>query len=74
MKKQFMGKWFLAVLLIAGLSVPATAGDLDAFKGLSGSLKISGGTAHIPVLKVAAKNIMTVYEDITISIAGGGSG
>jgi phosphate transport system substrate-binding protein len=74
MKKQLMGIWFLAVILIAGLAVTATAGDLDAFKGVSGSLKISGGTAHIPVMKVAAQKIMTVHSGINISIAGGGSG
>jgi len=74
MKKQLMGIWFLAVILITGLVVTATAGDLDGFKGVSGSLKISGGTAHIPVMKVAAQNIMTANADIKISIAGGGSG
>lgn len=74
MKKQLMGIWFLAVVLISGLAVTATAGDLDAFKGVSGSLKISGGTAHIPVMKVAAQKIMMGHADIKISIAGGGSG
>jgi phosphate transport system substrate-binding protein len=74
MKKQLMGIWFLAMVLITGLAVTATADDLDAFKGVSGSLKISGGTAHIPVMKVAAKKIMTVHTGIKISIAGGGSG
>lgn len=74
MKKQIMGIWFLAVILITGLAVTATAGDLDAFKGASGSLKISGGTAHIPVMKVAAQKIMTAHAGIKISIAGGGSG
>jgi phosphate transport system substrate-binding protein len=74
MKKQLMGIWFLAVILITGLAVTAAAGDLDAFKGASGSLKISGGTAHIPVMKVAAQKIMTAHAGIKISIAGGGSG
>jgi phosphate transport system substrate-binding protein len=74
MKKQLVGIWFLAVVLITGLAVTATAGDLDAFKDVSGSLKISGGTAHIPVMKVAAQKIMTAHAGIKISIAGGGSG
>ncbi len=74
MKKQLMGICFLAVILITGLAVTAKADDLDAFKGASGSLKISGGTAHIPVMKVAAQKIMTVHAGIKISIAGGGSG
>ena len=69
-----MGICFLAVILITGLAVTAKADDLDAFKGASGSLKISGGTAHIPVMKVAAQKIMTVHADIKISIACGGSG
>lgn len=34
------------------------AGDLDIFKGKSGNLKIAGGTAHIPVMKAAAKMII----------------
>jgi len=47
---------------------------LDAFMGEKGTLKISGGTAHIPVMKEASKRIMTFNSDIQISIAGGGSG
>ncbi|MGD9224819.1 MAG: phosphate ABC transporter substrate-binding protein [Desulfobacteraceae bacterium] len=74
MKKQLMGIWFLAMVLLTGWAVAAAAGDLDAFKGASGTLKISGGTAHIPVMKVAAQKIMTAHADIKISIAGGGSG
>lgn len=52
----------------------AMAGDLDMFAGQQGTLKIAGGTAHIPVMKVAAQNIMERYPDIKITIAGGGSG
>jgi phosphate transport system substrate-binding protein len=64
----------LAALLV--LTVPAglMAGPLDAFKGEKGTIKISGGTAHIPVMKEAAKKIMTANPAIQISIAGGGSG
>ncbi len=50
------------------------ASDLEAFKGEKGELRISGGTAHIPVMKEAAKRIMTFNPDIRITIAGGGSG
>lgn len=49
-------------------------GALDAFKGQKGTLKIAGGTAHIPVMREAAKRIMTRYRDIVITVAGGGSG
>jgi phosphate transport system substrate-binding protein len=52
----------------------ASAAPLDAFKGKQGTVDIAGGTAHIPVMKEAAKRIMTVNPDIRISIAGGGSG
>jgi len=50
------------------------AGDLDRFSGVKGTLKIAGGTAHIPVMKEAAKRIMGINPDIKITIAGGGSG
>jgi phosphate transport system substrate-binding protein len=49
-------------------------GALDRFDGQKGTLKIAGGTAHIPVMKEAAKRIMTRNRDITITVAGGGSG
>lgn len=50
------------------------AGDLDPFVGVKGTLRIAGGTAHIPVMKEAAKRIMGMNPDIKITIAGGGSG
>ncbi len=75
MKIHFsLGKWviFIAtIILTAGIS---SASDLDAFKGEKGILRISGGTAHIPVMKEAAKRIMAFNSDIQITIAGGGSG
>ena len=61
--------WLFLVAVPAGF-----AGALDAFKGEKGTLRISGGTAHIPVMKEAAKRIMRYNPDIQISIAGGGSG
>ncbi len=64
----------LAVFCLA-LAVPmAWAAPLDAFQGKQGSINIAGGTAHISVMKEAAKRIMTVNTDIRISVAGGGSG
>lgn len=66
---------FAVCLLVASmLSVPAQAAPLDMFKGQEGEIKISGGTAHIPVMKEAAKKIMTANPKIQITIAGGGSG
>lgn len=55
-------------------TLPALAGDLDLFRGQQGVIKISGGTAHIPVMKEAAIQVMKAYPDIQITIAGGGSG
>lgn len=52
----------------------AVSGPLQAFAGLSGTLDIAGGTAHIPVMKEAAARIMQAYPAINISVAGGGSG
>ncbi|HQP30947.1 MAG TPA: phosphate ABC transporter substrate-binding protein [Deltaproteobacteria bacterium] len=63
----------VACMLVAAFT-PAGAAELDAFKGEKGTLKISGGTAHIPVMKEAAQLIMARYPDIQISIAAGGSG
>ncbi len=62
------------------LGATATAGyaadttKLDAFKDVKGTINIAGGTAHIPVMKSAAREIMTKYPDVVITIAGGGSG
>jgi phosphate transport system substrate-binding protein len=61
-------------LLALGMGTAARAADLDSFRDASGSIKISGGTAHIPVMKLAAQRIMTANPAIRISIAGGGSG
>ena len=63
--------------LFIGLSVTlatAQATENNSFSGLSGSLNIAGGTAHIPVMKKAAKYIMQNNTNIRITIAGGGSG
>jgi phosphate transport system substrate-binding protein len=73
MKKRMMFLGLLSVLLIPGLAMTGLSVDLDAFKGESGPLKIAGGTAHIPVMKAAAEQIMTFNAGIAISIAGGGS-
>ena len=74
MKKRMLLMFLLCALLVPVLATPGLASDLDGFKGESGTLKISGGTAHIPVMKAAAEQIMTFNPDIGISIAGGGSG
>ncbi len=61
-------------LVCLALTLPASAASLDSFKGLSGTLDIAGGTAHIPVMTAAAKKIMEANPKIAITVAGGGSG
>jgi phosphate transport system substrate-binding protein len=63
-----------AICCAIAVTCPAMAGDLDAFSHLKGTINIAGGTAHIPVMKDCAKNIMQAYPEIRITIAGGGSG
>ena len=60
--------------LFIAFSATAQAAENTSFSGFSGSLNIAGGTAHIPVMKKAAKHIMQSNADIRITIAGGGSG
>lgn len=62
-----------ALALFLGAAM-AQAASLDAFKDLKGELNIAGGTAHIPVMKAAAKNIMEANPAIRVTVAGGGSG
>lgn len=64
----------LSSLALLACTSPAMSAPLDAFKGLSGNLDIAGGTAHIPVMKSAAKAIMEANPAIHITVAGGGSG
>ncbi|MDD5642429.1 MAG: phosphate ABC transporter substrate-binding protein [Syntrophales bacterium] len=74
------GKGFLAVicgLILTLVLVPAVWGQdaqLQLFKALSGKIDIAGGTAHIPVMKEAAEQIMKANPQIRITVAGGGSG
>ncbi len=69
-----MKKTIASLLVLLAFAAAAAAAPLDAFKGLSGKMDIAGGTAHIPVMKEAAKRIMTVNPEISITVAGGGSG
>lgn len=71
---KIVQKGLLTMALLLLYASIGNAGALDAFQGQKGILKIAGGTAHIPVMKEAAKQIMTTNPDIRITIAGGGSG
>jgi phosphate transport system substrate-binding protein len=74
MKRVPLLQTALAVSVLLLACSPVFSGSLDAFKDGKGVLKISGGTAHIPVMKDAAQKIMSANPDIQITIAGGGSG
>lgn len=62
------------LLILFSASWVLASDDLSAFHEKQGALRIAGGTAHIPVMKEAAKQIITSNPAIQISIAGGGSG
>lgn len=74
LRKSVIAAICCALILLGGTTGWSMADDLAPFKGMKGEIKISGGTAHILVMKEAAKRIMTVNPDIRISISGGGSG
>lgn len=61
-------------LFLFSVSGSFASDDLSSFAGEKGSLRIAGGTAHIPVMKEAARQIINFNPKIQISIAGGGSG
>ena len=66
-----------ALLLLCGMGTAlaaAPAAPLDAFKGQKGVIDIAGGTAHIPVMKEAARQIMEANPAVRVTVAGGGSG
>ena len=67
---------FILFCIIAGLVFSANgfADDLSCFKNQTGTIRIAGGTAHIPVMEKAAKQIMAANPQIKITVAGGGSG
>lgn len=48
--------------------------ELARFEGLSGTIDVAGGTAHIPVMNEAVKRITSTHPEIKITVAGGGSG
>lgn len=69
--KKFLLPALATTLLLATTAVVA---PLDAFKGMKGTLDIAGDIVYIPVMREAAKRIMTVDPGIRITVADGGSG
>ncbi len=78
MKLRLTNKLLVTATLCCGLLAlgpgAVLAGPLEAFQSLEGTVDIAGGTAHIPVMQDAAKNIMQANPKIRITVAGGGSG
>lgn len=68
-----LGLLVLSVLFAASASY-AEDPALAPFNGASGTVAIAGGTAHIPVMKGAAQNIMKYNAKVRVTVAGGGSG
>ena len=73
-KRGVVWAGILGLALVFCMTGLCLAGELDVFTGEKQVLRISGGTAHIPVMKAAAQKIMGFNPDIQIIIAGGGSG
>ena len=71
-----MKRFLVSLTVFFAVAFPsfAATSPLDAFATEKGTLDIAGGTAHIPVMKAAAKNIMEANPNIRITVAGGGSG
>lgn len=67
-------KKFLIALSLLSITTLANANPLAPFEKQQGQIDIAGGTAHIPVMKQAAQEIMEFNPDIRITITGGGSG
>lgn len=64
----------VSLLLFGSVTLAFASAGLSPFTEQKGFLRIAGGTAHIPVMKEAAKQIIQFNPKIQISIAGGGSG
>ena len=67
MKKTFLAV-FTAIVALYGSE------NADIFTKYEGTLRIAGGTAHIPTMKAVAKEIEKSNPRIEVAIAGGGSG
>lgn len=64
----------VAVVFVLLLCSSSYADELAVFDHLHGEMSIAGGTAHLPVMQDAARQIMTRNSQIVITVAGGGSG
>lgn len=66
---------FMVCLVLSCVGVCSAAEPaLEAFRGHTGQIKIVGATAAIPLMRAAARRIMTYNPSVRISVEGGGSG
>lgn len=66
---------FLVCLVLSCFGICSAAEPaLEAFRGQNGQIKIVGGTAPIPLMRAAARRIMTYNPSVRVSVDGGGSG
>lgn len=66
---------FLVCLVLSCFGVCTAAEPaLEAFRGLTGQVKIVGGTAAVPLMRAAARRIMSYNPSVRIRVEGGGSG
>jgi phosphate transport system substrate-binding protein len=63
---------FALIVMISGFIGCSKKEEVKS--GLSGDLKIAGGTAHIEIMKTVAEVLMKENPELQISISGGGSG
>ena len=74
MRQKYIGIFVITLLILTAGGRSTAMGGPDIFSGQKGTIRIAGGTAHIPVMKEAAMRIMKMNPDIKITVAGGGSG
>jgi phosphate transport system substrate-binding protein len=50
-----------------------STGPYTTTEGLSGSITIVGSTTVLPIAEAAAEQFNTLYDDVTVTVSGGGS-
>jgi phosphate transport system substrate-binding protein len=52
----------------------ANKASVKYFSNMSGAIKVSGSTTVLPIMQTAADNLLAINNDLSIAVAGGGSG
>jgi phosphate transport system substrate-binding protein len=77
MKKKIMAIITSMAVLTScfiGFLQPISATAATAAQQLSGTVKLSGSTALLPIMKQAAEDFMKANPNVNVTVAGGGSG